>query len=104
MIASLLAQQSQSPVALFLPFALVIGIFYLLIIRPMRKRQQGMEALIASLSNGDKVVTNGGIHGTIAGVRDNTFILKVAFMDKTESTSPSRKRVRVVQLTEYWLR
>ena len=84
MVASLLAQQSQSPVSLFLPFVLVIGIFYLLIIRPMRKRQQGMEALIASLSNGDKVVTNGGIHGTIAGVRDNTFILKVADQVKIE--------------------
>ncbi|MEE8161296.1 MAG: preprotein translocase subunit YajC [Acidobacteriota bacterium] len=84
MVASLLAQQSQSPISLFLPFVLVIGIFYLLIIRPMRKRQQGMEALIASLSNGDKVITNGGIHGTIAGVRDDTFILKVADQVKIE--------------------
>ncbi len=43
-----------------------------------------MEALIASLSNGDKVITNGGIHGTIAGVRDDTFILKVADQVKIE--------------------
>jgi len=84
-----LAQQSSSPPpdafgALFLPFILVIGIFYLLVIRPMRTRQRKLDELIANLKNGDKVITGGGLYGTIAGIRDNTFVLKVADQVKVE--------------------
>ncbi len=87
MIPFILAQQSSSPqTGLFglLPFILIAGIFYLLIIRPMRSRQKNLESLIASLKNGDKVITTGGVYGTIAGVRDNTFLLKVADQVKME--------------------
>jgi preprotein translocase subunit YajC len=88
MIPFLLAQQSPPPqgglVQLFFPFILVVGIFYLLIIRPMRTRQKNLENLIGGLKNGDKVITTGGIYGTISGVRDNTFVLKVADQVKME--------------------
>jgi len=87
MIPSILAQQSPSTqpgIVGLLPFVLIAGIFYLLIIRPMRTRQKSLETLIASLKNGDKVITNGGVYGTIAGVRENTFILKVADQVKME--------------------
>ena len=87
MIPFILAQQGSSPQSgLFglLPFILIAGIFYLLIIRPMRSRQKNLESLIASLKNGDKVITTGGVYGTIAGVRDNTFLLKVADQVKME--------------------
>ena len=77
-VTALLAQQAQSPISLFMTFVLVIAIFYLLIIRPMQKRKKAHDALIASLSNGDKVITNGGVYGTVSGIRDNTFVLKVA--------------------------
>lgn len=87
MIPYMMAQQSSSPASglpLFLPFVLIVGIFYFLIIRPMRKRQKSLETLISNLKNGDKVITNGGIHGTIAGVRENIFLLKVADQVKIE--------------------
>ncbi len=87
MIPFILAQQSSPPQSgLFglLPFILIAGIFYLLIIRPMRSRQKNLESLIASLKNGDKVITTGGVYGTIAGVRENTFLLKVADQVKME--------------------
>ncbi|MEE8114822.1 MAG: preprotein translocase subunit YajC [Nitrososphaerales archaeon] len=87
MIPFILAQQGSPPQSgLFglLPFILIAGIFYLLIIRPMRSRQKNLESLIASLKNGDKVITTGGVYGTIAGVRDNTFLLKVADQVKME--------------------
>jgi len=71
-------------VQLFFPFILVVGIFYLLIIRPMRTRQKNLENLIGGLKNGDKVITTGGIYGTISGVRDHTFVLKVADQVKME--------------------
>lgn len=83
----ILAQQGSSPqsgLVGLLPFILIAGIFYLLIIRPMRSRQKNLETLIASLKNGDKVITTGGVYGTIAGVRDNTFLLKVADQVKME--------------------
>ncbi len=87
MIPSILAQQSPSAqpgIVGLLPFVLIAGIFYLLIIRPMRNRQKSLDALITSLKNGDKVITNGGVYGTIAGDRENTFILKVADQVKIE--------------------
>jgi preprotein translocase subunit YajC len=87
MIPSILAQQTPSAqpgIFGLLPFVLIAGIFYLLIIRPMRSRQKSLETLIAGLKNGDKVITNGGVYGTIAGVRENTFILKVADQMKLE--------------------
>ena len=91
MIPSILAQQSPSgqPIVQLLPFVLIAGIFYLLIIRPMRNRQKSLDALIASLKNGDKVITNGGVYGTIAGDRENTFILKVADQVKIEVAKKS---------------
>ena len=87
MIPSILAQQGpsgQSGLVGLLPFVLIAGIFYLLIIKPMRTRQKKLEGLIAGLKNGDKVITNGGVYGTIAGVREHTFILKVADQVKVE--------------------
>ena len=92
MIPSILAQQSPSAqpgIVGLLPFVLIAGIFYLLIIRPMRNRQKSLDTLIASLKNGDKVITNGGVYGTIAGVRENTFILKVADQVKMEVAKKS---------------
>lgn len=65
-----------------LPFVLIFGIFYLLVIRPQQKKQrqlqQEREALLGALKPGDKVVTNGGIYGTIVAVRDNTVTLRIA--------------------------
>ena len=87
MIPSILAQQGpsgQSGLVGLLPFVLIAGIFYLLIIKPMRTRQKNLEDLIAGLKNGDKVITNGGVYGTVAGVREHTFILKVADQVKLE--------------------
>jgi len=83
----LLAQQSgpaPNMLTSFLPIILIIGIFYLLIYRPMRRRQKSHEAMITALKNGDKVITNGGVYGTIAGLRENTVLLKVADQVKIE--------------------
>jgi preprotein translocase subunit YajC len=88
MFESVLAQQSgaASPGAAlnFLPIVLIIGIFYLLIYRPMRRRQKSLETMVANLKNGDKVITSGGVHGTVAGVKENTVMLKVADQVKLE--------------------
>ena len=64
---------------------MIVGvIFYLLIFMPMRKRQKKVEAMIAALRNGDKVITSSGIYGVVSGVKDRTFILKIADQVKIE--------------------
>lgn len=70
--------------ASFLPILLIVGIFYLLIYRPMRRRQKNLETMIRNLKNGDKVITSGGLHGTVAGIRESTVILKIADQVKVE--------------------
>lgn len=81
MAQAVLALQASSPDNILIQFApiLIIGvIFYLLIFMPMRKRQKKVEAMISALKNGDKVITSSGIYGTVAGIKDKTFILKIS--------------------------
>ena len=65
-----------------LPLILIFAVFYLLLIRPQQKRQRQAQmerdALLNSLKSGDKVVTSGGIYGTIVAVRDETVMLRIA--------------------------
>src|SRR5213594_3280112 len=59
-----------------LPMILIFGVFYLLLIRPQQKKQRQLQATIAELKAGDKVVTTGGIIGTITVVRDTSFLIR----------------------------
>jgi len=59
-------------------------IFYFLLIRPMKTRQKKVESMISALKNGDKVITSSGIYGTVAGVKEKTFILKISDQVKIE--------------------
>jgi preprotein translocase subunit YajC len=60
----------------FIPFIAIILIFYLLIIRPQNKKRKETEKMLSALKKGDKVVTIGGLHGTVQTVRDSTVIIK----------------------------
>jgi preprotein translocase subunit YajC len=68
----------------FLPFIAIIAIFYFLIIRPQNKKQKDTQKMLQALKKGDKVVTIGGIHGTIQTVREQSVILKVDDSTKIE--------------------
>lgn len=57
---------------------LIIGVFYVLLIRPQQKRQRELQQTISQLKAGDRVVTTGGIIGTITTVRDRSFIIRSA--------------------------
>lgn len=61
----------------FLPLILILLIMYFLMIRPQNKKQKETEKMIAALKKGDKVVTIGGIHGTVASTKEKTVIVKV---------------------------
>ena len=60
-----------------LPIFLIFVIFYFFIIRPQNKKQKETEKMIAALKKGDKIVTIGGIHGTVAQTKEKTVIVKV---------------------------
>lgn len=62
----------------FLPIFLIFGVFYFLLIVPQRKRQKELQETIANLKAGDRVVTTGGIIGTITAVRDTSLLLRSA--------------------------
>ena len=61
-----------------LPILLIIGVFYILLIRPQQKRQRELQETIAQLKAGDRIVTNGGIIGVITNVRDTSFLIRSA--------------------------
>ena len=60
------------------PILLIFGIFYFLLLAPMRKRQKQHQALLGALKRGDKVVTNGGLLGEIAAVEERIVHLKLS--------------------------
>ena len=68
----------------FLPFIAIIAIFYFLIIRPQNKKQKDVQKMLSDLKKGDRIVTLGGIHGTIQTVREKTVIVKVDENTKLE--------------------
>ena len=67
-----------SAIAQILPFALILGIFYFLILLPMKRRQKKIQEFQDSLKVGDKVVTTGGIYGKITRVTDKSLQLEIA--------------------------
>ncbi len=71
------ATGSQSIAMSVLPFVLIIAIFYFFIIRPQNKKQKETEQMINALKKGDKIVTIGGIHGTVSSTKEKTVIVKV---------------------------
>ncbi len=62
----------------------IFVIMYFVLFRPQKKRQQEQQRLISGLKTGDRVVTNAGIHGLIANVKETTVMLKVADNVKLE--------------------
>jgi preprotein translocase subunit YajC len=67
-----------STFASLIPILLIIVVFYFLIIRPQQARARQQRALVTSLATGDRVVTIGGLHGTIQSVDEDTIRLEIA--------------------------
>jgi preprotein translocase subunit YajC len=69
---------AKNPLIQFLPFLLIFGIFYLLLIMPMRRRQKKHQELLGKLTKGDRVITNGGIFGTVVDAEGDVLTLRIA--------------------------
>jgi preprotein translocase subunit YajC len=72
------SQGAPSALVQLLPFALVLAIFYFIILLPMKRRQQKVADFLSSLKVGDQVVTSGGIYGTITRVGDQAIQVQIA--------------------------
>lgn len=71
------AESGGSPLVSLLPLVAIFLVFYFLLILPNQRRQKKQQEMLASLKNGDRVVTSGGIHGTIVGIKDDFILLRV---------------------------
>lgn len=73
----------------------VMGIFYVMLILPQQRQRKKLQQMLAALKNGDKVITNGGIYGTIAGIDGDTVILKIADQVKIRVARSAISQVQV---------
>ncbi len=72
------ADPATSAVGLLLPFVVMFLVFYFLLIRPQQKRNKLRNQMLSALKKGDKIVTIGGLHGTIDSITDDIIVLKVS--------------------------
>jgi preprotein translocase subunit YajC len=86
-LAAVLLAAPSSIIGL-LPMVLIFVIFYVLIMLPQQKRQKKIQAMLNSIKNGDRVITSGGIRGTVVSVKDDTLQLRVP---------PDNLRIEVVR-------
>jgi preprotein translocase subunit YajC len=71
-----------NPILALLPYLLVVGVFYFVLIRPMRSRQQKVQVFLDGLKVGDRVVTSGGIYGSITRIEKEKDKLQLEIAEK----------------------
>ncbi len=69
--------QQASSTPMLITFALLFLVMYIFLIRPQSKKQKAVKNMLANIKNGDKIVTIGGIYGTIVNIKDTSVVLKV---------------------------
>ena len=83
---------------LIIQMALILGVFYVLLILPQKKRQRELQELISNLKAGDRIITSGGIIGTVQSVRETSLIIRTA--DKSMLEIERSAVARPLQETE----
>lgn len=86
-----------SSFTLFLPLILIMGVFYFLMILPAQRRQKKVTEMLKNLKVGDKVITTGGLYGTIAGLENDAIQLRIAEQVKVKM---SRSAIAGIQAEE----
>ena len=77
--------KSNAPIVFqLLPLVFFIGVFYFLLIMPQKKQQKKHKMMIEGIKKNDEVVTIGGVHGIVVGIKEKTFILRIADNIKIE--------------------
>lgn len=70
-------------IATFVPFALIIVVFYFMLIRPQKKREKQTQAMIDAIKVGDDILTIGGIYGTVVRIKDDMLFIESTKQNKT---------------------
>jgi preprotein translocase subunit YajC len=78
LLAMATPQQGANPLISFLPLIALLAIFYFILVLPMKKKQQKVQAFLQALKEGDRVVTSGGMFGTITKLKDDAVQLQIA--------------------------
>lgn len=73
----LTAPGAQNPIVGFLPIILIFGIFYFLLFLPMQRQKKKQQKMLSELQSGEKILTNGGVIGTITKVEDDRLVIRV---------------------------
>ena len=77
-------QPAQSPMFMFGWLAIMIALFYFMLIRPQRRREKERQQLLEAIKTGDRVLFAGGLIGVITNVKEKTYVIKVADKTKVE--------------------
>ena len=77
----------------YLPFILILAIMYFLMIRPQAKRQKEKQKMLSELKKGDRIVTIGGIHGTISGFKGKEKKMLTIKLDKNTTITINRSAI-----------
>ncbi len=86
-------QGGGNPMSLIFMIIAIFAVMYFLMIRPQQRQKKQHQQMLGQLSKGDKIVTAGGIHATVAGIKDNSVILKIADNVKVEVSRSSISQV-----------
>lgn len=70
-------------IATFVPFVLIIVVFYFMLIRPQKKREKQTQAMIDAIQVGDDILTIGGIYGTVVRIKDDMLFIESTKQNKT---------------------
>ena len=71
-------QQQGGPMSLALPIVLFVLIFYFLIFRPQKKKQQQHDNMVASIGRGDTIITAGGFFGKVSDILEDSYVIEIA--------------------------
>lgn len=95
--ALLMQAGGGSDITFFIPMAAVFLIFYFLVFRPQQKQQREREDSIKAAVKGDRIVTSGGLYGTITGVSDDKFSVEIGRVKGTKvEVEVAREKVESV--------
>ena len=71
-----MSQEQLQALVSFIPMILIFVVFYLILIRPQKKKEKKLREMIAAIKVGDEVVTIGGIHGKVSRIKDDVFVIE----------------------------
>lgn len=87
-------QGGGNPILSLLPFALMFAVLYFLILKPQIKKQKDQQKMVDGLEKGNRIVTNGGIHGLITNIKDDILIVKISENTRIELSRGAVSKVK----------